>query len=924
MSDSKWDKQNDLGKNSTQTDAPRTIVISQPIKKVQRILSNDVELTDDYLNSVLPSRGFKIIPPPPNYIPVKRAPRADPARQESNPGLPRVPDEFMKLYTDLRPDDELSSDEQKERLCMKLLIQMRDGNTRLRKLSMRYMVTHAESFGAQLIFSKLLPLFASNTIGQQERHTLAKLLDRLMYRLADKMASYVPPLLGVVGKMLVDNDPVARAEAREITTNLAKIGGLSVVIKSLRASIDSPDKATRTIAAQTLATAAYALGVPSIFPFVRALVKTNRDWKFKQVGVRILNNVAFLSGNGILPFLPDMIEIIQEALASDNSVVVKNAISCITAMAEAVAPHGGKFFEAVVADIWNGIRNQGTFTVCMKCAGSLLTTMDQGTAARNFAEIRNVILRVFNNGTNEAKLTCLVVFEQALKKGIIDTKGIEDIIPSFFASFWNLKSTLDTRIQRHLAPITVEIAKRSTMINVVNYLFNDFKQQPADYRRLVIETFDHLIDECGTENLLESKIYQIVDDLVFAFEDIKEDSRREMLYTKCLSSFVQKLGTRVLPMLDQIKDLIYDRISHPNSHMRKLSAELLAIFAESFVKCNKTEVLLHFYGVLQEFLGEEYPEVLAAILDATNAMICVLDAKQLKPPPDDIVSRLVPILKNRHDKVAYSCVMLIKNLSIKSSDLVHKKEWLRICFELLEMLRAEKKKVRTAAVETFSYIAKVIGPFDVLLSLLNNLQVQERQIRICTTAAIAVLAENCGPYNILPALMNEYRTPDVNVQNGALKGLQFLFQTIGPQCADYCYAVVPLLTHALIERDPVHRQIACLAVKNFTIGCFAAGKQDAIIHLLNHLMPNIFETTLHFIDAVIDALEAMQLTLGPGIILQYVMNGLFHPARKARSQFWRIYNNLVIYSGDSLVPYYPLLQNTQSNNYHRDEFDVFI
>ena len=125
-----------------------------------------------------------------------------------------------------------------------------------------------------------------------------------------------------------------------------------------------------------------------------------------------------------------------------------------------------------------------------------------------------------NNGTNEAKLTCLVVFEQALKKGIIDTKGIEDIIPSFFASFWNLKSTLDTRIQRHLAPITDEIAKRSTMINVVNYLFNDFKQQPPDYRRLVIETFDHLIDECGTVNLIVCYIYQIVVDLVFAFEVI--------------------------------------------------------------------------------------------------------------------------------------------------------------------------------------------------------------------------------------------------------------------------------------------------------------------------------------------------------------------------------------------------------------------
>lgn len=58
---------------------------------------------------------------------------------------------------------------------------------------------------------------------------------------------------------------------------------------------------------------------------------------------------------------------------------------------------------------------------------------------------------------------------------------------------------------------------------------------------------------------------------------------------------------------------------------------------------------------------------------------------------------------------------------------------------------------------TFGYIAKAIGPQDVLVTLLNNLKVQERQNRVCTTVAIAIVAETCAPFTVLPALMNEYK-----------------------------------------------------------------------------------------------------------------------------------------------------------------------
>lgn len=48
--------------------------------------------------------------------------------------------------------------------------------------------------------------------------------------------------------------------------------------------------------------------------------------------------------------------------------------------------------------------------------------------------------------------------------------------------------------------------------------------------------------------------------------------------------------------------------------------------------------------------------------------------------------------------------------------------------------------------------------------------------------------------------MNEYRVPELNVQNGVLKSLSFLFEYIGEMGKDYIYAVTPLLEDALMDR----------------------------------------------------------------------------------------------------------------------------
>ena len=55
------------------------------------------------------------------------------------------------------------------------------------------------------------------------------------------------------------------------------------------------------------------------------------------------------------------------------------------------------------------------------------------------------------------------------------------------------------------------------------------------------------------------------------------------------------------------------------------------------------------------------------------------------------------------------------------------------------------------------------------------------------------------------------------------------------------------------------------------LGVFGFGCEDALIHLLNYVWPNIFETSPHLVQAFMDAVEGMRVALGPIKILQYAL-----------------------------------------------------
>ncbi|XP_049823802.1 splicing factor 3B subunit 1 isoform X2 [Aethina tumida] len=908
--------------------------------------------SDEELDAMFPP-GYKVLPPPAGYIPIRTPARkltATPTplvgntptgffiqqedksakymdNQPKGQNLPFMKPEdaqyFDKLLVDV-DEEALSPEEQKERKIMKLLLKIKNGTPPMRKAALRQITDKAREFGAGPLFNQILPLLMSPTLEDQERHLLVKVIDRILYKLDDLVRPYVHKILVVIEPLLIDEDYYARVEGREIISNLAKAAGLATMISTMRPDIDNIDEYVRNTTARAFAVVASALGIPSLLPFLKAVCRSKKSWQARHTGIKIVQQIAILMGCAILPHLKSLVEIIEHGLVDEQQKVRTITALGIAALAEAATPYGIESFDSVLKPLWKGIRtHRGKgLAAFLKAIGYLIPLMDAEYANYYTREVMLILIREFQSPDEEMKKIVLKVVKQCCSTDGVEAQYIkEEILPQFFKHFWNHRMALDRRNYRQLVDTTVEIANKVGASEIINRIVDDLKDENEQYRKMVMESIEKIMGNLGAADIDSRLEEQLIDGILYAFQ---EQTTEDVVMLNGFGTIVNQLGKRVKAYLPQICGTILWRLNNKSAKVRQQAADLISRIAVVMKTCQEEKLMGHLGVVLYEYLGEEYPEVLGSILGALKAIVNVIGMTKMTPPIKDLLPRLTPILKNRHEKVQENCIDLVGRIADRGPEYVSAREWMRICFELLELLKAHKKAIRRATVNTFGYIAKAIGPHDVLATLLNNLKVQERQNRVCTTVAIAIVAETCSPFTVLPALMNEYRVPELNVQNGVLKSLSFLFEYIGEMGKDYIYAVAPLLEDALMDRDLVHRQTACAAIKHMALGVYGFGCEDALVHLLNYVWPNIFETSPHLVQAFMDAIEGMRVALGPIKILQYTLQGLFHPARKVRDVYWKIYNSLYIGGQDSLVAGYPRIANDPKNQYVRYELDYIL
>ncbi|CAI9088499.1 OLC1v1022835C1 [Oldenlandia corymbosa var. corymbosa] len=909
-------------------------------------------LTDEDLDAMFPQDGYTILQPPSSYVPIRtparklirtptpmgQSPYIMPEENRGQPfdelldtpdgRLPPMKRDDLPIFRDLLQnvnEDELSPEEKIDRKIKTLLLNVKNGTPPQRKTALRQMTDKAREFGAGPLFNIILPLLMQQTLEDQERHLLVKVIDRVLYRLEDLVRPFVHKILVVIEPLLIDEDYYARVEGREIISNLSKAAGLASMISAMRPDLDNIDEYVRNTTARAFSVVASALGIPALLPFLRAVCQSKKSWQARHTGIKIVQQMAIMIGCAVLPHLKSLVEIIEHGLTDENQKVRTITGLSVAALAEAAAPYGIESYDSVLKPLWKGIRaHRGkVLAAYLKAIGFIIPLMAADHASYYTKEVMPILIREFQSPDEEMKKIVLKVVKQC-----VSTDGVEpdyirnDILPEFFRNFWVRRMALDRRNYHQLVETTVEIANKVGVADIVGRIVEDLKDESEPYRRMVMETIEKVVTNLGVSDIDARLEELLIDGILYAFQEQTSDDANVML--NGFGAVVNTFGKRAGNYLLQISGTVKWRLNNKSAKVRQQAADLISRIAVVMKQCGREDIMGHLGVVLYEYLGEEYPEVLGSILGALKAIVNVIGMTKMTPPIKDLLPRLTPILKNRHEKVQENCIDLVGRIADRGAEFVPAREWMRICFELLEMLKAHKKGIRRATVNTFGYIAKAIGPQDVLATLLNNLKVQERQNRVCTTVAIAIVAETCSPFTVLPALMNEYRVPELNVQNGVLKSLSFLFEYIGEMGKDYIYAVTPLLEDALMDRDLVHRQTAASAVKHMALGVAGLGCEDALLHLMNYVWPNIFETSPHVINAVMEAIEGMRVALGAAVILSYCLQGLFHPARKVREVYWKIYNSLYIGAQDGLVASYPMLLGDANAAYTRTELFMFV
>jgi splicing factor 3B subunit 1 len=721
------------------------------------ISMRNAPLSDEELDMMLPSEGYKILDPPPGYAPTRAIAQklmATPApsggfmmQEESRTAMgkqlpteiPGVGDlQFFKAedmayfgkLTDGSDENSMSVEELKTRKIMRLLLKVKNGTPPMRKTALRQLTDNARQFGAGPLFDQILPLLMEKTLEDQERHLLVKVIDRVLYKLDDLVRPYVHKILVVIEPLLIDQDYYARVEGREIISNLSKAAGLAHMISTMRPDIDHVDEYVRNTTARAFAVVASALGIPALLPFLRAVCRSKKSWQARHTGVKIVQQIPILMGCAILPHLKGLVDCIGPNLSDDQSKVRTVTSLAIAALAEAANPYGIESFDDILNPLWTGARKQRGKGLAgfLKAVGYIIPLMDEEYANYYTSQIMEILLREFSSPDEEMKKVVLKVVSQcAGTDGVTAGYLKEHVLDEFFKSFWVRRMALDKRNYRQVVETTVDLGQKVGVGEIVERIVNNLKDESEAYRKMTVETIEKVIASLGAADIGERLEERLIDGILHSFQ---EQSVEDIVMLNGFGTVVNALGTRTKPYLPQIVSTILWRLNNKSATVRQQAADLISRIAMVMKQCGEDALMGKLGIVLYEYLGEEYPEVLGSILGALRSIVTVVGISQMQPPIKDLLPRLTPILRNRHEKVQENTIDLVGRIADRGPESVNAREWMRICFELLDMLKAHKKGIRRAANNTFGFIAKAIGPQDVLATLLNNLRVQERQSRL--------------------------------------------------------------------------------------------------------------------------------------------------------------------------------------------------
>eukprot|EP00768_Dysnectes_brevis_P007219 gnl/Dysnectes_brevis/6015_a9022_320.p1 GENE.gnl/Dysnectes_brevis/6015_a9022_320~~gnl/Dysnectes_brevis/6015_a9022_320.p1 ORF type:complete len:1138 (+),score=99.33 gnl/Dysnectes_brevis/6015_a9022_320:348-3416(+) len=793
---------------------------------------------------------------------------------------------------------------------------------------------------ADLLLPPLLKAIQSPGLDEQQHHLHIRALDRIITLAGIELGPHVPQILSAVLHTLIDSDRIARQEGQELLSKLANTVGLAPMLSALAPDFHSSHEYARNIAARGLALVALATSPEKLLRLLRAVCTSPGSWEPRQTGFRAIRHMAIYGGSAIQPHMASLALLVEEGLRDETPQVRRSSVDATSSMGRSAFPNGWNELKQLLPGLWESFRRSGRARdrahALLALSQMSLLNPDEASRSSLGHRVGTELINIYHEceltvrrpalqatalllGVNPRREGGPTGARRASTAPLTPKFAREKLLGPFFNTFWTRRvvteapsggRSSDRDPRRLWTPLIDSTVSLGTLIGPENCVraLRPVLGVSGQLGVLASRAMSLLINTSGVGPLQDRDVKLLCETLIELVT--KQQRRFETSIVDCIGDVMEALGTRAFAYLPGMSAQIQICSSMASPATRQTGSALLCRLSTLLSKCDPTR-LSRLGTIVSEGLSEEYPEALASVIDALTATFSALEDVNIKmqPPVEELLPRITPVLRNTSEVVQQACVKFVGVIAQRCGDAVPIAEWLRISNQLLEMFGTRRtRSLQKACISSLGSISTAVGPHHIVDGLLTNLRLPSRQSRLGATISLGVIADNSGPFVVIPFLMREYASvPDKGVQMGVLKAMGYMFETIGEAGRDYIYPCLTMVVDALTNRDEHLRHTACEVCAHIAVSCAHTGVHEALLHLLNHVMPNILEKAPHLIQNVLRAFQACSLAVGPGVAANYVRAGLFHPARRVREMYWRLNNILSIDSRVGMVPQFPRL-----------------
>ncbi|KAF9762952.1 U2 snRNP component prp10 [Nosema granulosis] len=215
----------------------------------------------------------------------------------------------------------------------------------------------------------------------------------------------------------------------------------------------------------------------------------------------------------------------------------------------------------------------------------------------------------------------------------------------------------------------------------------------------------------------------------------------------------------------------------------------------------------------------------------------------------------------------------------------NKIEYIRICYEVTDMLVVSGKTSRQSGIELMVEISKNVNVQDVVDILLIKLYKEDNYRGIIE--ALSHISSHFGFFYVLPKLIFEYQNCQFPVKLRILKLIRE-FIKFENGCEDkYLQVVIALVEDSVLDREIEMRKAGLKLV------CALAGDSKidtkVIVHLLNVIWFCVLDERN---DLFKECWKGFIKTLRGDILMKYLLQGLYHPSKKVKRRYRELFNIL--------------------------------